>query len=94
MAAKKVLEARGGIEPPIKVLQTFALPLGDRATERKRLLVLSDPFSVRKEKRKYFCALTTSLLAPVKNSPVRMSYCFESRWGAACCAPTKSRRAD
>jgi hypothetical protein len=25
------LEARGGIEPPIKVLQTFALPLGDRA---------------------------------------------------------------
>jgi hypothetical protein len=28
---KKILEARGGIEPPIKVLQTFALPLGDRA---------------------------------------------------------------
>ena len=27
------LEARGGIEPPIKVLQTFALPLGDRASE-------------------------------------------------------------
>jgi hypothetical protein len=25
------LEARGGIEPPLKVLQTFALPLGDRA---------------------------------------------------------------
>jgi hypothetical protein len=25
------LEARGGIEPPIKVLQTFAFPLGDRA---------------------------------------------------------------
>jgi hypothetical protein len=32
------LEARGGIEPPIKVLQTFALPLGDRApSERSRL---------------------------------------------------------
>jgi hypothetical protein len=29
------LEARGGIEPPIKVLQTFALPLGDRAIRRK-----------------------------------------------------------
>jgi hypothetical protein len=28
---KGKLEARGGIEPPIKVLQTFALPLGDRA---------------------------------------------------------------
>jgi hypothetical protein len=27
----KKLEARGGIEPPIKVLQTYALPLGDRA---------------------------------------------------------------
>ncbi len=26
-----ILEARGGIEPPMKVLQTFALPLGDRA---------------------------------------------------------------
>ena len=26
------VEARGGIEPPIKVLQTFALPLGDRAS--------------------------------------------------------------
>ena len=30
------MEARGGIEPPIKVLQTFALPLGDRATESGR----------------------------------------------------------
>ena len=30
---KGILEARGGIEPPIKVLQTFALPLGDRAAE-------------------------------------------------------------
>jgi hypothetical protein len=28
---REKLEARGGIEPPIKVLQTFALPLGDRA---------------------------------------------------------------
>jgi hypothetical protein len=27
------MEARGGIEPPIKVLQTFALPLGYRASE-------------------------------------------------------------
>ena len=29
------MEARGGIEPPIKVLQTFALPLGDRAGPKK-----------------------------------------------------------
>ena len=40
------LEARGGIELPIKVLQTFALPLGDRATEQKKLSVLSDPWFV------------------------------------------------
>ena len=35
------LEARGGIEPPIMVLQTIALPLGDRATGRKKLSVIS-----------------------------------------------------
>src|SRR5262249_44905229 len=29
---QKILEARGGIEPPVKVLQTFALPLGYRAS--------------------------------------------------------------
>ena len=29
---EKKLEARGGIEPPIWVLQTHALPLGDRAS--------------------------------------------------------------
>jgi hypothetical protein len=32
----KNLEARGGIEPPIRVLQTLALPLGDRATDIAR----------------------------------------------------------
>jgi hypothetical protein len=36
--SKKSLEARGGIEPPIKVLQTFALPLGDRATESGEII--------------------------------------------------------
>jgi hypothetical protein len=30
------MEARGRIELPIKVLQTFALPLGDRALEQKQ----------------------------------------------------------
>ncbi len=29
------MEARGGIEPPIMVLQTIALPLGYRATGGK-----------------------------------------------------------
>jgi hypothetical protein len=33
-ALGNLVEARGGIEPPIKVLQTFALPLGDRAPDR------------------------------------------------------------
>ena len=32
----KLLEARGGIEPPMEVLQTSALPLGDRASVRWR----------------------------------------------------------
>src|SRR6516164_6904816 len=31
-----ILEARGGIEPPIEVLQTSALPLGDRASGKAR----------------------------------------------------------
>src|SRR5258708_23703718 len=35
MEEEEILEARGGIEPPIMVLQTIALPLGDRATGRK-----------------------------------------------------------
>jgi hypothetical protein len=34
LARMEMLEARGGIEPPIKVLQTFALPLGYRAVEK------------------------------------------------------------
>jgi hypothetical protein len=41
------LEARGGIEPPIKVLQTFALPLGDRASGVNlfyQTLTLASPF--------------------------------------------------
>ena len=33
---QEILEARGGIEPPVKVLQTFALPLGYRAPHRNR----------------------------------------------------------
>jgi hypothetical protein len=32
------MEARGGIEPPITVLQTIALPLGDRALTRGLIL--------------------------------------------------------
>jgi hypothetical protein len=35
LQSEEKLEARGGIEPPIKVLQTFALPLGDRASMQK-----------------------------------------------------------
>ena len=35
---KTKLEARGGIEPPIMVLQTIALPLGDRATGLEDLM--------------------------------------------------------
>jgi hypothetical protein len=38
-----VLEARGGIEPPLKVLQTFALPLGDRASRQANDIIASEP---------------------------------------------------
>ena len=34
----QTLEARGGIEPPIKALQAFALPLGDRAVKPIQLV--------------------------------------------------------
>ena len=43
------MEARGRIELPIKVLQTFALPLGDRALENNatvRLHIIIVPESV------------------------------------------------
>jgi hypothetical protein len=40
------MEARGGIEPPIMVLQTIALPLGDRAFGGKQFSVFSFQFSV------------------------------------------------
>src|SRR6516164_11164598 len=33
---RTILEARGGIEPPIEVLQTSALPLGYRASREKQ----------------------------------------------------------
>ena len=40
----KLIEARGGIEPPIKVLQTFALPLGYRAVGKLRAIRLACQF--------------------------------------------------
>ena len=45
LAIANYLEARGGIEPPIKVLQTFALPLGDRASYATILLQVENPAS-------------------------------------------------
>jgi hypothetical protein len=46
---KERLEARGGIEPPIMVLQTIALPLGYRAAGGKKLSVLSHQLSVKRK---------------------------------------------
>ena len=37
------MEARGGIEPPIKALQALALPLGDRAPVRKTAAKMKNP---------------------------------------------------
>ena len=39
------LEARGGIEPPLEVLQTSALPLGDRASLRCEMCATSSMLS-------------------------------------------------
>ncbi len=56
------LEARGGIEPPIKVLQTFALPLGDRASaanlfyQMKSLHGLSQQLLLRRKSCAGFCS--------------------------------------
>jgi hypothetical protein len=44
------LEARGGIEPPLKALQAFAFPLGDRAAELVSLLPTATNFCGLKHK--------------------------------------------
>ena len=55
------MEARGGIEPPMMVLQTIALPLGDRATERMRPGAAKGPERERSPRRPVPCsALQTS----------------------------------
>ena len=60
---RKILEARGGIEPPIMVLQTIALPLGDRATGLKscQFSVLSSQFSVISYQSEKNCAQASVL---------------------------------
>jgi hypothetical protein len=53
----KELEARGGIEPPIKVLQTYALPLGDRADclRQNRIITLDARENVPKIRMRLIC---------------------------------------
>jgi hypothetical protein len=45
---EKILEARGGVEPPMMVLQTIALPLGYRA-RAKKLSVFNHQWSAREK---------------------------------------------
>ena len=42
-----ILEARAGIEPAIEVLQTSALPLGYRASQRQILRLAAQDFALR-----------------------------------------------
>src|SRR5260370_4504724 len=49
------MEARGGIEPPMMVLQTIALPLGDRAIERM------SPWTAKGLERKAFAVQSPAL---------------------------------
>ena len=66
LTERKILEARGGIEPPIMALQTIALPLGYRAPELeiggedRREIFAPSPCSVLH---------LQTLLALLRNSP-------------------------
>jgi hypothetical protein len=53
----KILEARGGIEPPIRVLQTLALPLGDRATDASEQFDFRELIRPKKHKTRQPVAL-------------------------------------
>jgi hypothetical protein len=58
------LEARGGIEPPIKALQAFAFPLGDRAAELVSLLPTATNFCGLKHKTHRPFTLAVGALIP------------------------------
>ena len=68
------LEARGGIEPPIKVLQTFALPLGDRA------FVLQNKTKLQKFLKRpdcFYCAPAAEAVSTVGfaiGAPIRLPH--------------------
>jgi hypothetical protein len=67
-AGEKKLEARGGIEPPMKVLQTFALPLGDRAPSTKSPFTGSRTAPTREEPsslKQMIAKIITSTQLPV-----------------------------
>ena len=72
----KILEARGGIEPPIMVLQTIALPLGDRATGLKSCQFSVISYQSQKMLKLLFC--TCKLLA--MNSPFSFRMVFRCQF--------------
>ena len=58
---RRELEAREGIEPSIKVLQTFALPLGDRAVSETIIVAFPAstlPGNISTGMSHFFCAGT------------------------------------
>ena len=79
------LEARGGIEPPIMVLQTIALPLGDRAAggEDLRGEDRTDAFALSS----YSVLHQQTLSALLKDPPVRV-FSRDRPQPAAAGAPT------
>jgi hypothetical protein len=73
----KILEARGGIEPPIKVLQTFALPLGDRASLHRTGIYRRRAKSSINSKVACYLALATFVLDTVSltiGEPIRLPH--------------------
>ena len=76
------LEARGGIEPPIELLQSSALPLGDRAVinGRRKLQGIGSP---RKSGYQFAVTLGPETLKPEQRRPVIPSLFAVSRWEVA-----------
>jgi hypothetical protein len=75
----KILEARGGIEPPIRVLQTLALPLGDRATD-----AIGEPFDLReglalKTQNPPASALAAGACTEAEQTTMRSAYLRQKR---------------
>src|SRR6266852_2951236 len=86
------LEARGGIEPPIMVLQTIALPLGDRATGQVSFRFSIISFQFKKEQFRFHwmngdlrakTGEKSSPSAPLHCTAPANSFCFTEKFSSS-----------